>query len=102
MSDEMERIEALVDLMRRKGIRTLSSGGTRIEIGDAPVAAALPGAVQTVPHGASVTPPPAMEDAPFMMPDTRLCRCGHAMVDHDESGCLVAGCSVNVCAETKV
>lgn len=104
MSSEVERVAALADVMREKGIRRLRIGDAEIDMGAdlRQLLAPIPGLQPTpIPAGASVTPTPEEYES-VMLPAEALCRCTHAMIDHDSSGCLVAGCSVETCAQTKV
>lgn len=104
MSTEIERVAALADLMRAKGVKHLRVGDMEIDLGPdlRQLLAPIPGLESTpIPAGASVTPPPEDSES-VMLPAEALCRCSHAMIDHDSSGCLVAGCPVETCAQTKV
>lgn len=104
MSTELERVAAMADLMAAKGLRYVKIDGMEVEVDKplvpiAPAAPAVP--VAQIPAGASVTPAPE-EGESVMLPAEALCRCTHAMVDHDSSGCLVAGCKIETCLQTKV
>lgn len=100
MSTEIERVSAMADLMVAKGIRFVKIDGMEVDL-DRPLVPTAPEAKSAIPAGASVTPMPEDGES-VMLPAEALCRCGHALIDHDSSGCLVAGCPVETCAQTKV
>lgn len=103
MSSEIERVAALADVMREKGIRHLRIADVEIDLGprlDQSVAPTLAPDTVSPPPGASLTEKPHSYES-VMLPAEALCRCGHEMVLHDENGCQVSGsCSIEACSKT--